>query len=320
MKKSTRFVVLTACGLILAGLLLCGVAIARGADILQMMKNGDFSLHSGELNLGQGISVANGQYGGNDSYTVCTGGEAQFSAAKVERLDIGWIAGNVEISVYDGDEIRVTESASRPLEENEKLRWKLEDGVLRLRYCAPGVCNMQEKSLVVLIPESLCLEELEVDVISAELTLDTLTVSGEVNFDSVSGGVRARMLSCERLSVSTVSGQGEIGGSMERLRYSSTSGGMQADELPEGCEVETDTVSGNMELRFEGCPGNIEADSTSGNVRIYLPDDVGFALDYDSVSGDLDCDFPYLKGVYGGEVRFEMDISTTSGDLNIHKN
>ena len=136
----------------------------------------------------------------------------------------------------------------------------------------------------------------------------------------MSGGVRTRRLACERLTISTVSGEAEIEGGMESLRYSSTSGGMRADGLPEGCAVETDTVSGNMELRFDGCPGDIEADSTSGSVRIYLPDDVGFALDYDSVSGDLDCDFPYLKGVYGGEVCFEMDISTTSGDLNIHKN
>ena len=213
MKKSTLIILLTACVLIVAGLVICGIAVARGADIRQMARDGDFNL---------GISVVDGQFGGNSGYTVCENGEAAFPAAAVSRLDIGWVAGSVEISSYDGDKIQVTESASRALEENEKLRWKLEDGVLHLRYCAPGLCNMQAKSLTVLIPESLCLEGLEVDVTAAELTLDALTVSGEVNFDSV--------------------------------------------------------------------------------------------------SGDLDCDFPSLKGVYGGEDRFEMDISTTSGDLNIRKN
>ena len=107
---------------------------------------------------------------------------------------------------------------------------------------------------------------------------------------------------------------------MESLRYSSTSGGMRADGLPEGCAVETDTVSGNMELRFDGCPGDIEADSTSGSVTVHLPGDVGFELDYDSVSGDLDCDFPSLREVYGDSVMFSMDVSTTSGDLDIRKN
>ena len=320
MKKSTLMILLTACALIVAGLVLCGVAIANGADIRQMVRNGDFSLNSGELNMGLGISVADGQFGGDSSYAVCADGEESFPTASVTRLDIGWIAGDVEISAYDGDEIRVAESASGALAENEKLRWKLEDGVLHLRYCAPGLCNMQAKSLTVLIPESLCLEGLEVDVTAAELTLDALTVSGEVNFDSVSGGIRARKLACQRLSVSTVSGAGEIEGCMERLRYSSTSGGMRADGLPEGCEVETDTVSGNMELRFTGCPGDIEADSTSGSVSVYLPGDVGFELDYDSVSGDLDCDFPVLRGVYGDRVMFSIDVSTTSGDLDIRKN
>lgn len=320
MKKSTRIIVLAACGLILAGLLICGVAIARGTDIRQMIKNGDFSIYSEDLNLGPGISVGNGQYGGNDSYTVCSGGEAQFSAAKVERLDIGWIAGDVEISVYDGDEIKVTESASRALAENEKLRWKLDDGVLRLRYCALGVCNVQSKSLTVLIPKTLILEELTVDVTSAGLTLNGLSVSGEVNFDSVSGGIRAGELRCEGLYISTVSGEAEIDGSMEKLRYSSTSGEIRASGLPEGCQVETDTVSGNTELRFEGCPGDIEADSVSGKVSLYLPGNVGFELDYDSVSGDLDCDFPQLRGVFGDRVMFSIDVDTTSGDLDIRKN
>ena len=320
MKKSTRIIVLTACALVLAGLVLCGLAIANGADIRQMIRDGDFSINTADLNMDLGISVADGQFGGDSGYTVCAEGEASFSAAAVERLDIGWIAGSVEISAYDGDEIQVAESASRALDENEKLRWKLDKGVLRLRYCAPGTCNMQSKSLTVLIPESLCLEGIEVDVTSAALTLNALSVSGEVNFDSVSGGVQARGLNCEQLYISTVSGEAEIEGRMEKLRYSSTSGGMRADGLPEGCAVETDTVSGNMELRFDGCPGDIEADSTSGNVTVYLPGDVGFELDYDSVSGSLDCDFPSLRGVYGDHAMFSINVDTTSGDLDIRKN
>lgn len=320
MKKSTRIIVLTACALVLAGLVLCGLAIANGADIRQMIRDGDFSIDAGDLNFGSGITVGNGQYGGDSGYTVCAEGEASFSAAAVERLDIGWIAGSVEISAYDGDEIQVAESASRALDENEKLRWKLDKGVLRLRYCAPGTCNMQSKSLTVLVPESLCLEGLEVDVTSSELTLNALSVSGEVNFDSVSGGVQARGLNCEQLYISTVSGEAEIEGRMEKLRYSSTSGGMRADGMPEGCAVETDTVSGNMELRFDGCPGDIEADSTSGNVTVYLPGDVGFELDYDSVSGGLDSDFPSLRGVYGDHAMFSINVDTTSGDLDIRKN
>lgn len=320
MKKSTRIIVLTACALILAGLVLCGVAIANGADIRQMIRNGEFSIGPEDLNIGPGISVGNGQFAGYGGYTVCASGEESFPAAKVERLDIGWIAGSVEISAYDGEEIKITESASRTLAENEKLRWKLDNGVLCLRYCAPGIFDMQAKSLTVLIPENLCLEGLEVDVTSADLTLNALSLSGEVNFDSVSGGVRACELACERLNISTMSGEAEVEGSMERLRYSSTSGGMRADGLPEGCAVETDTVSGNMELRFAGCPGDIEADSTSGNVTVYLPGDVGFELDYDSVSGGLDCDFPGLRGVYGSGAMFSMDVDTTSGDLDIRKN
>ncbi len=311
MKKSTLIILLTACVLIVAGLVICGIAVARGADIRQMARDGDFNL---------GISVVDGQFGGNSGYTVCENGEAAFPATAVSRLDIGWVAGSVEISSYDGDKIQVTESASRAQEENEKLRWKLEDGVLHLRYCAVGTCNMQAKSLTVLVPAALCLERLEVGVTSAQLTMDSLVVDGAILYDGVSGAVEIRNYECERLHIGTVSGEAVLSGRPQRLEYSSVSGGVRAEGLPEGCTVETDTVSGSVELRFAGCPGEIEGDSTSGSFTLFLPEDAGFRLDFDSVSGDLDCDFPSLKGVYGGEDRFEMDISTTSGDLNIRKN
>ena len=320
MKKSTLMILLTACALIVAGLVLFGVAIANVADIRQMVRNGDFSLNSGELNKGLGISVADGQFGGDSSYAVCADGEESFPTASVTRLDIGWIAGDVEISAYDGDEIRVAESASGALAENEKLRWKLEDGVLHLRYCAVGTCNMQAKSLTVLVPAALCLERLEVGVTSAQLTMDSLVVDGAILYDGVSGAVEIRNYECERLHIGTVSGEAVLSGRPQRLEYSSVSGGVRAEGLPEGCTVETDTVSGSVELRFAGCPGEMGGDSTSGSFTLFLPEDAGFRLDFDSVSGDLDCDFPSLKGVYGGEDRFEMDISTTSGDLNIRKN
>lgn len=51
MKKSTRIIVLTACVLILAGFIFCGIAIARGADIRQMLRDGDFSINTAELNM-----------------------------------------------------------------------------------------------------------------------------------------------------------------------------------------------------------------------------------------------------------------------------
>lgn len=171
-----------------------------------------------------------------------------------------------------------------------------------------------------LIPSALCLKELDVNVTSAELEMDSLAVSGEINYDGVSGDVRIWDFECKRLRISTVSGKVDLSGRIERLSFSSVSGGLRADALPERCSVETDTVSGSVELRFDGCPGDVEVDSTSGDVTLWLPEDAGFELDYDSVSGDLDCDFPGLKGVYGGEALFSIDVSTTSGDLNIRKN
>ena len=74
MKKSTRIIVLTACVLIMAGFIFCGIAIARGADIRQMLRDGDFSINTADLNMDLGVSVADGQFGGDSGYTVCAKG------------------------------------------------------------------------------------------------------------------------------------------------------------------------------------------------------------------------------------------------------
>lgn len=89
MKKSTLIILFAAAVMIVAGLIVCGIAVSQGVDIKQLVQGGDFSL---------GISVADGQFGGDSGYTVCRNGEESFRAADVSRLDIGWIAGNVEIS------------------------------------------------------------------------------------------------------------------------------------------------------------------------------------------------------------------------------
>lgn len=308
MKRSTWILALAAIAMIAAGVLLCGIAVAQGTDIRQLVEEGGLSVRFGDS-----------QHAGDRGYTVCEEGEARFPMEGVCQLDVGWVAGQVEISVYDGDEIQVTETAARVLEENEKLRYQLNNGVLHLRYCTAGVSNLPAKTLTLLVPAALCLDELAVDVVSADVDIDSLAVDGDINCDGVSGDVEMRGFACRHLHISTVSGEARLSGAAERIEYSSTSGGMRAENLTAGCQVETDTVSGDIELSFAGCPGAVDGSSTSGEFTLRLPSDVGFQLDYDTVSGDLNCDFPGLKDVYGDQALFRIDVSTTSGDLTIRK-
>ena len=57
--------ILSVLAVALAGGSCGGIAIARGADIRQMLRDGDFSINTAELNMDLGISVADGQFGGD---------------------------------------------------------------------------------------------------------------------------------------------------------------------------------------------------------------------------------------------------------------
>ena len=48
-----------------------------------------------------------------------------------------------------------------------------------------------------------------------------------------------------------------------------------------------------------------------------LPRNAGFTLDYSTVSGDLESDFPLTAGGTCGDGSGSITIETTSGDLKI---
>ena len=47
------------------------------------------------------------------------------------------------------------------------------------------------------------------------------------------------------------------------------------------------STSGKVELELLHCPGELDVETTSGDVTLTLPADSGFRLEYDHTSGDL---------------------------------
>jgi DUF4097 and DUF4098 domain-containing protein YvlB len=85
-------------------------------------------------------------------------------------------------------------------------------------------------------------------------------------------------------------------------------------------DITANTTSGDVEIDADPCPGRVEVDTVSGSVRLTLPPECSFTLDFDTVSGDLDCGFPVVMrdGEYtcgGGTAKFDVD--TTSGSVHI---
>ena len=178
--------------------------------------------------------------------------------------------------------------------------------------------------------------------------VDVENVGGELEAESVSGDVTVTKV--ENLLVATsVSGDVTVEGaaSREDPEIGSVSGDVQVMGL-KAREVEVSSVSGDVILTHTECEraamesvsgdirysgtfakgGRYEFKSHSGDIRIYIANDVGFELAAETFSGDIESEFPLtmsvtiskreINGVYGdGSARIEA--STFSGSITISR-
>src|SRR5699024_5346634 len=82
--------------------------------------------------------------------------------------------------------------------------------------------------------------------------------------------------------------------------------------------VEANTVSGKIDLTLLSCPSTLEADTTSGNVLLFLPENSGFTLAFDTTSGSLRTDYGTVtldNKLQVGDGTGEFEVDTVSGDL-----
>ena len=63
--------------------------------------------------------------------------------------------------------------------------------------------------------------------------------------------------------------------------------------------------------------------TVSGEVDVELPAGTGFTLDYSTVSGELEYDFPLTKSKDGkfvcGDGACRIEVGTTSGSLSVER-
>lgn len=282
---------------------------------------------------------------------------SQCPLSALEKLDVNWLSGSVEAVPWDGGYVEVSERSRKPLNQDQKMRvYVLDARELTIHFTAQqhnfsGAFGrgwnifFPEKHLTVKIPRELCgqVGNLKIHCVSAGVRVSELsgedfkidTVSGEVNasalhaehmkLNSVSGRVYAVGSSAEKIQLSSVSGVVEASGlAAEKAKFSSVSGKVLAHANAESFEVST--TSGKAELQVDQCPEKARLTSVSGSVSIILPENDGFTVGYNAVSGRLNSEFPLTgnlgkkkgKGVYGNGAT-SLTMHTTSGRMNIQK-
>ena len=201
-------------------------------------------------------------------------------AEGVSSIDIAWIAGGVDITPYDGEEISFREKGLDSIPDYEALRYGVEDGTLYIQYCRSGANDLPDKKLTLLLPEELArgLDGLNVFAVSAALDI--------------------RSVMADTVRLATISGD---------VYYTGTAS-----------EMSVSTVSGDVTEHFAVTPERLAADTVSGSVLFSLPDE-DWTLDFTTVSGALDSQFYRADSASGGGGDKVIDVSTTSGNLSLRR-
>ena len=232
------------------------------------------------------------------------------NAQKIKNLDIDWAFGS--ITILPGkqmDTIRFQDDYSG--DEKYHLYYTTKGDTLKIQFCKDDWEDMNfgihfgsplEKNLTVEVPESWLCSSLEIDAASAKLEVHDLTIN-EVEIDSASGAIGFKNCNVARLDVDTASGDVIFTGSL--------------------VEMDCDSASASIVANLQNVPQAMDLDTASGNLDITLPEDAGFSVKLDTMSGKFQSDFDYEVSnnrYICGNGSCTIDVSAMSGNVHIRKN
>lgn len=262
----------------------------------------------------------------------------------LHSIDLSWQSGPVSVALYDGDTVRVTETAKKELKTDEKLTLEMSGGTLTVNWNSAVVnfaLRSRSKKLEVEIPKKFAgdLREMTIRTASGMVELASLSVE-KGRIETASGDIVLKDITADALDVDTASGKiiAERLAAGEELRLSSVSGSIaltdaEAPSLTldstsgsitsaaQADKIEVSTVSGEVKLTLGKWADACNISTVSGGVTCTAPQpEAGFSCTFKTVSGEFKSDFPVQKNkdayINGGGAHV-LKIATTSGNAKI---
>ena len=220
----------------------------------------------------------------------------------IDSIDLEWINGKVDVYAAEGDAVVLVERSDDGIYDNEALTWRIEERELKIRWNSGkllGAALQGGKELALYIPDA-AWDELSLDTVSADLTVHDSFRCRELSLDTTSAKISAAGLSADELDISSVSGAVEVSGTFR--------------------EIDAETVSGDVTIGLTAAPVKAELKAVSGGQTLIVPENCGFTLVFDSVSGKIDSALALTaqNGAYRfGDGAGRIGVETVSGDLTL---
>lgn len=222
-----------------------------------------------------------------DDFDKYTKGGATLEAT-IKNIEIDWVSGDVKILKHSENTIAFSETSNKEVNDDTSMYYYLEGDTLHIKFAKSGKFHFSnlQKSLTVELPESLLLDEADIDVVSANLTMDNTNVK-ELDLDTVSGDIVVKSSTVE--------------------------------------DFDINSVSGSVNLITLICPQKGKFNSVSGSINFELPQNSGYEVEFSTVSGDYNSDEFSTKNSGNtytvGDGTAKYKVNTVSGNISIrHKN
>lgn len=242
----------------------------------------------------------------------------------IKDVTIDWIIGDVTIHKTDKKEIEIIQRTSESIAKDRLFSIKVSDNAL---YIQDRNKNRFFSFFNWPRPSSL-------DVYLPEKVYDSFSFSG-ASTDFYSDPIEGK-----QLTIDSTSGDVEINGTFKESLLSITSGHLKSKNLVsdlltvemtsgdvdlEGSfkDINLDITSGVLEILSTTMLNKLNSESTSGNIKVSIPENEGFTVDLDKTSGNFSSDFPTTQNgdqyIYkNGAVKFDVNITSGNFELELH--
>lgn len=252
-------------------------------------------------------------------------------AAELNGIEVTASSGDVTFGVSQDDNIYIVELSKDALTEDKLARIQVQGDVVTIgqgkKYSAGTVMfsyGMLSSDFEIYLPQR-AWNCLQVTTSSGDVELETGLETARLDIVTTSGDVHCPQVRCGICQVESISGDVELSGSVSRLQLQTVSGDCTFSGSAD--QVTAKTTSGDHCLRMENVPLQMEITTVSGDTRLYLPDNDGFHLHYQRISGDVRSDFNLKTSlsdksgtaVYLTGANRYYRMQTVSGDLRIYR-
>lgn len=255
----------------------------------------------------------------------------EFNIAPISKIMVDTVSSEVNIILSKDDNIMVHfYGTASELSRAPKLEASLNGDTLNISIKYPNqitsIFNFSlDTKLDLYIPEKYK-KSMDVETVSGKINIDKLEVDN-FKVNTTSGDVNIKSIVANITNFNSVSGDFDIKSlSAKTNEFETTSGDIKIEAI--SGDIVANSISGSITAAYSVFNNEVQTETVSGDVELALPKASEFKVDFSSTSGELDNAFPLvvtgkvekrnIKGTVGNGQK-TIRIETISGEATINK-